>query len=188
VGQNNQGVEDRRLQVPRVHPRARRRRQRGGVRPRRDDVFGVGGRHGEGVAAGGPGEGAEAHGGENAAEAGVCGDGAGGGCGCFDGVLRRLRRARQLLGAREGLRARRRPQGPQARRAVPHRLGDVSVQRVRRQDYMRVEKRRFDSHVRVGSHGSRRSREVPRRGGGPRVRRRQRAALDFVQWQFGQIR
>jgi len=132
VGQNNQGVEDRRLQMPRVHPRARRRRQRGGVRGRCGDVFGVGGRHGEGVEAGGAGEGAEARGGENAAEAGVRGDGAGGGRGCFDVVQRRLRWARELLGAREGLRARRRAQGPQARRAVPHLRGGVGVQRVRR--------------------------------------------------------
>lgn len=132
MGQNDQGVEDRRLQMPRVHPRARRRRQRGGVRRRRDGVFGVGGRHGEGVAAGAAGEGVEAHCGENAAEAGVRGDGAGGGRECFDGLLRRIRWASELLGGREGLRARRRPEGPQARRAVPHRRGDVSVQRVRR--------------------------------------------------------
>lgn len=132
VGQDNQGVEDFRLQMLGINPRPRRRGERRRVRGRGRDVFRLGGRHRQGVAAGAARERPEARPGEDSAEAGVRGDGAGDGRGGgVDGVLRRLRRTGELLGKRQELRARWGFEGPQARGAVPHRSGDVSVQRFR---------------------------------------------------------
>lgn len=201
LGQDRQGVADVRLQVPRVVPRARRRRQRGGRRFRRPGVHGVSGRDGEGVATGGGSGGQgrrrlrhQARGGADTAAARQRRDR--GGDGRVVRVLRIVRRGGEPLAAGRKRRiAGQRPgaAGAQDGGSLPRGRREHSGERIGGQNGARVAERRKQRGARCRRRPlrSRRAHQVPRRGSGSRRggagRQDGRPAVRGIQREPGQV-
>lgn len=188
VGQDPESVADCDLEMPGVRRRPRRRCELRRLRVRLLRLHGVCRRDRQGVAEGAPRERDEAFPGADAAEARERGDSAGGEPGIGRGLLRVLRRARQLLGAGEAPLSRRRFEGSQAGGAVPGHGRELVVQWLGGQEHMRVEEvRGRHSHLPVGVDRPHGARQVFDRGRRSQLRQG-RSTLDSVQRQPRQVR